>query len=170
MEFLTPLQMDQFRQVITILTGMYATSRILDNNKFIQHGSTTLFAHCRNVALLSLKIARMFHIKVDSRSMVRGALLHDYYLYDWHKKEGRPRLHGYVHPALALANAQQIYTLNPIEIDVIKHHMFPLTLCPPLTKEGLIVSISDKLCSTYETFKFNEIHRHHRLLHLTSKS
>jgi uncharacterized protein len=162
MDLFTPLQMDQFRQVISILTGMYATSRILDNNKFIQHGSTTLFQHCRNVALLSLKISRVFHIKVDTKSMVRGALLHDYYLYDWHDKMTRPHLHGYVHPAIALANAEKIYTLNPIEIDIIKHHMFPLTLCPPQTKEGVIVSLSDKLCSTYETFKLNEVHRLHR--------
>lgn len=168
MDIMTPLQMDQFRQVVTILTGMYATSRILDNRKFIQHGTTTLFQHCRNVALLSLKLARMFHIKVDERSMVRGALLHDYYLYDWHDKQARPHLHGYVHPALALQNAERIYTLNPTEIDIIKHHMFPLTICPPQTKEGLLVSIADKLCSTYETLKLNELHLSHRQL-ITSK-
>jgi uncharacterized protein len=162
MDLLTPLQMDQFRQVITILTGMYATSRILDNRKFIQHGSTTLFQHCRNVALMSLKLARMFHIKVDEKSMVRGALLHDYYLYDWHDKTKYPSLHGYKHPTLALVNAEKIYTLNPIEVDVIKHHMFPLTICPPKTKEGVLVSIADKLCSTYETFKLNEVHLSHR--------
>ena len=154
--------MDQFRQVVTILTGMYATSRILDNRNFIQHGTTTLFQHCRNVALMSLKIARVFHVKVDAKSLVRGALLHDYYLYDWHDKKARPHLHGYVHPALALRNAEEIYTLNPIEIDIIKHHMFPLTICPPKTKEGIIVSIADKLCSTYETFKMNELHLSHR--------
>lgn len=154
--------MDQFRQVVTLLTGMYATSRILDNRNFIQHGTTTLFKHCRNVALMSLKIARVFHVKVDAKSLVRGALLHDYYLYDWHDKKVCPHLHGYVHPTLALQNAEKIYTLNPIEIDIIKHHMFPLTICPPKTKEGIIVSIADKLCSTYETFKMNELHLSHR--------
>ena len=162
MDLLTPLQMDQFRQVVTVLSSMYATSRILENRKFIQHGSTTLFQHCRNVALLSLKLSRMFHIPVDTKSMVCGALLHDYYLYDWHDKSSCPPLHGYVHPALALANAEKIYSLNEIEIDIIKHHMFPLTLCPPKTREGLLVSIADKLCSTYETFKMNEAHLSHR--------
>ena len=49
-----------------------------------------------------------------------------------------------------------------VEQDIIKHHMFPLTPCPPKTKEGWIVSISDKLCSTYETLKLNELHLTHR--------
>lgn len=168
MDLLTPLQMDQFRQVVTILTGMYATSRVLENRKFIQHGTTTLFEHCRNVALVSLKLARMFHVSVDEKSMVRGALLHDYYLYDWHDKTACPPLHGYKHPTLALMNAEKIYSLNATEIDIIKHHMFPLTPCPPKTKEGILVSIADKLCSTYETFKLNEVHLMHRQT-ITSK-
>jgi len=162
MDFLTPLQMTQFRQVITILTGMYATSRILENKHYIQHGTTTLFTHCKNVAVLSVKIAKIFHIKVDMQSLIRGSLLHDYYLYDWHDKNARPSLHGFKHPAIALQNAMSIYTLNSIEQDIIKHHMFPLTPCPPKTKEGWIVSISDKLCSTYETLKLNELHLTHR--------
>lgn len=169
MEIFTPLQMEQFRQVITALTGMYATSRILDNRRFIQHGSTTLFQHCKNVAMMSLKISRMFNIKVDTRSMIRGALLHDYYLYDWHDKSARPHLHGYVHPAIALSNAKKIYNLNAIEEDIISHHMFPLTLCPPRTREGFIVSLSDKLCSTYETFKMNEVHLSHRKTLVSSR-
>ena len=158
MNLLVPLQMDQFRLVATTLAGMYATSRIMDNHGFIQHGTTTLFTHCRNVALLSLKIARMFGSKVDSVSLVRGALLHDYYLYDWHDKDACPSWHGFKHPAIALYNASKTFNLTPTEVDIISRHMFPLTPLPPKTREGWIVSLADKLCSLYETFKLNERH------------
>ena len=159
-----PLTMNQFRLVVTTLTGMYATSRILENHNFVQHGSTSLFVHCRNVAFMSLKIARTFKVKVDEKSLVRGALLHDYYLYDWHDRKVCPSWHGFKHPYIALNNASKTYDLTPVEIDIISRHMFPLTPIPPKTKEGWIVSIADKLCSLYETFKRNEYHIKHRKL------
>ena len=33
--------------------------------------------------------------------------------------------------------------------------MFPLTPKPPTTREGIIVCIADKICSTYEVFAKN---------------
>ena len=83
MSIFAPLNIRRFRLVGLLLAGMYTTSRISQNHSFIQHGSTTLYNHCRNVALLSLKIADGLRLKVDHKSLVRGALLHDYYLYDW---------------------------------------------------------------------------------------
>ncbi len=158
MNMLLPLNMGQFRSVVTMLAGMYAGSRLLDNIGFVQHGSTNLHEHCKNVALLSLDIADRFHITVDRRSLIRGALLHDYYLYDWHDKNARPHLHGFVHPSIALKNARRDFDLNDIEADIIVHHMFPLTFFPPMSREGWIVTIADKLCSLYETFRLNEHH------------
>ena len=98
----------------------------------------------------------LFSYKIDEPSLIRGALLHDYFLYDWHDKKARVNPHGYLHPGIALKNASEIFDLNKTEKDIIKHHMFPLTLCPPLTKEGFCVTIADKYCSLYETFKINE--------------
>ncbi len=169
MSLFLPLQRSQFRLVSCTLVGMYSTSRILENKKFIQHGTTTLYSHCRNVAMVSLKLSNVFHWKVDRESLVRGALLHDYYLYDWHDKSARLKLHGYFHPALALKNAREIYDLSFIEEDIIAHHMFPLTIHPPVTKEGWLVSIADKLCSLYETFKLNERRIRKRRMRLENK-
>ena len=157
MRLFLPLQVHDLRYVLSVLHGMYRRSRLVENRRFIQHGSTTLHQHCRAVALVSLQLVRKFNLKVDEHSLIRGALLHDYYLYDWHKKDHpHPHLHGFFHPSIALKNASAIINLNKTEKDIIKHHMFPLTPCPPQTKEGWIVSISDKLCSIYETLKLNE--------------
>ena len=101
-----------------------------------QHGKTSVYEHSINVAYTSLLIAEKMSIKTDFRSLVRGALLHDYFLYDWHEKSKDHRLHGFTHPARALKNAEQIFDLTPVEKDIIKRHMFPLTPVPPAYRES----------------------------------
>ena len=51
---------------------------------YIQHGNMSVQEHCINVAKTSLAIRDKFGIKCNIRDLVRGALLHDYFLYDWH--------------------------------------------------------------------------------------
>lgn len=128
------------------------TTRFVENKDFVQHGNTSLYQHCISVAYRSIIIAVKFNLNIDMRSMVRGALLHDYYLYDWHNKTVR-ELHGFHHPRIAYENATRDFDLNPIEQDIIRKHMFPLTPKPPMHKEGWIICIADKLCSTQETLK-----------------
>ena len=72
---------------------------------FIQHGNTSVYDHCINVTTMCLKIVNKFNIKVDTKSLVRGALLHDYFLYDWHDKDKSHRLHGFRHARFAYLNA-----------------------------------------------------------------
>lgn len=83
----------------------------------------------------------------------RGALLHDYFLYDWHNQLTPHHLHGFFHPGVALRNASMDVELTPIEHDIIKKHMFPLTLVPPKYLESWIVCWIDKKCSTRETLQ-----------------
>ena len=49
-----------------------------------QHGSTSVYQHSINVAYLSLWLAGRLPLRTDRGALVRGALLHDYFLYDWH--------------------------------------------------------------------------------------
>lgn len=128
-------------------------SRFTENKDFIQHGTTTLYQHCISVAYRSIIIASKFNLDVDMRSLVRGALLHDYYLYDWHNKEVRAKLHGFHHPRIACENAMRDFELNRIEQDIVCKHMFPLTPKPPRYKEAWIICVADKACSLQETFK-----------------
>ena len=92
-----------------------------------------------------------FGVTHNIKKLIRGALLHDYFLYDWHKK-GTSVLHGVFHPLLSLQNALRDFDLCTLEQDIIKTHMFPLTLTPPRHKESVLVCITDKACSFYETF------------------
>ena len=79
----------------------------------------------------SLIFSKTIHLKVDRDSLVRGALLHDYFLYDWHDRRPERRIHGFTHTGIALHNADRDFELNDIERDIIGKHMFPLTVVPP---------------------------------------
>ena len=125
--------------------------------QFFQHGNTTVLDHSIRVAEKSLKIAEKLHLKVNVESMIRGALLHDYFLYDWHDRSVRPRFHGFRHPALALRNAVRDFHLNAIERNIIIRHMFPLTIIPPLFIESWIVCIADKYSALEETRIFRRL-------------
>ena len=124
---------------------------------YTQHGSTSVFEHSLSVAKFSLIFAinleTVLGVKVDRKALVRGALLHDYFLYDWHKpSEKRRGLHGFTHPSIACENAIRDFDISPIEQDIIKHHMFPLTFIWPHSWEGWIVCLADKWCALCETF------------------
>ncbi|MGM9969496.1 MAG: HD domain-containing protein [Anaeroplasma sp.] len=111
------------------------------------HINTNTYSHSIKVAYLCYKHGKK-HRNKNLSSLVRGALLHDYYLYDWHDKDKKHRWHGYKHPRIAYKNALRDYPdLNKIEKDIILKHMFPLTIIPPFTKEGWIVCFFDKLAA-----------------------
>lgn len=143
-----------------LLLRKYA-SDILDSENFrstrnyIQHGSIPVQRHCIDVARQSMLISKFLGVSCNEREMVRGALLHDYFLYDWHDKTRRDyqRLHGFYHPGIALKNADREYKLTMRERDIIKKHMWPLTVVPPLCREAWIVTTADKYCSLLETLR-----------------
>ena len=87
------------------------------------------------------------------RSMVRGALLHDYFLYDWRDGEAGHDLHGFKHARRALLNAERDFELSAIAWDVIVKHMFPLNITPPRYRETVFVTVADKVCAVREFSK-----------------
>ena len=129
--------------------------------KAIQHGNVSVRRHAINVARYSLLIDEKLGIKCNKRDLIRGALLHDYFLYDWHDKDhiSPLRLHGFFHPGIALRNAEKEYRLSTKEKDIIRKHMWPLTIVPPKCREAWVVSMADKYCSLVETLR---IHRQHK--------
>ena len=117
----------------------------------MQHGNTSVFVHSFNVACLCFNIAEKLKLKIDKKSLIRGALLHDYFLYDWHVNDKNHKWHGFTHPKTALKNAEKDFELNSIERDMILKHMFPLNLSIPRYKESVVLCIADKILATCET-------------------
>lgn len=125
---------------------------------FIQHGTVSVYAHSVAVASLSFSMACFlrngpFNPRINLRSLVRAALLHDFFLYDWHTPEKMWSLHGWTHPVTAAKNAERIFTASQKEYSLIRTHMWPYTLLhPPRHLEGWLICLADKLCSARETF------------------
>lgn len=129
-------------------------SRMNKSRTFYQHGKINIYVHSLRVAYICYYWVKKYHLHVDEKALIRGALLHDYFLYDWHDKEHEhKRPHGFFHPSAALCNAKQDFILTRKEENIIQRHMFPLTLIPPGCKEAWLVCMADKVCSTRETVR-----------------
>ena len=143
---------EQKREFIRILYEFLRQETVLEMGRFIQHGNTTTLVHCFAVSYYSYRLALFLPVSFNYRSIIRGAMLHDFYLYDWHIPDRSHRLHGFVHPRFALDNARQYFELNSVEEDIILKHMWPLTLSAvPRCREALLVCAVDKFCSLAET-------------------
>ncbi len=118
--------------------------------QYLHHGSVNCYEHSLRVAYLAGTIALKLRLPVNMRSLLRGALLHDYYLYDWHEPDKSHKLHGFIHARRALKNADRDFELSEIEKDIISKHMFPLNLKPPKYIESVTVCVADKICTTSE--------------------
>lgn len=146
------------RELITLLhqhaDDILMSEGMQSEKGYKQHGDVNCYEHSVSVACISVKLALFFHIKVDMKSMIRGALLHDYFLYDWHDTDKNHRLHGFFHAERALENADRDFVLTDVERDVIVKHMFPLNLHLPRYRESMVVSIADKICAFREVLSF----------------
>lgn len=95
------------------------------------HGDTTTLEHSLLVALLACRLARRKALanRIDMKLLIRAALLHDLYLYDWHNQHEHNRMHGFKHPRIAAANAVSLIGERDASvISAIETHMFPLTI------------------------------------------
>ncbi len=130
---------------------LLSNGEVLKMKRFPQHGRVSCLEHSVSVARFSFWMCRRLHMPADLQSLVRGALLHDFFLYDWHCEHRDAGLHGFTHPRTALKNADRLFSLNDRERDIILRHMWPLTPHPPRCREAFVVCLADKCCSLRET-------------------
>lgn len=143
---------EEISEINELLQGMHLTKEAQLMKQFVQHGHTSTYDHVVSVTQLSFYLNRRLHLGAPDAELVRGAFLHDFYLYDWHDGTSHKRLHGFHHPAAALRNAMRHYALTPMEQNIIRSHMWPLTLFSvPRCRAAVIVCIADKICSARET-------------------
>ena len=138
------------KRILKVLESLSEKDGIKEMNGYTQHGDTSCLMHTVAVAYYSLHLAEKLKIRVHKRELIKGALLHDYFLYDWHDGNGR-KIHGFTHPKAAMKNADRDFGLEKLEKGIIRRHMFPLTPLPPTSREAWIVCLVDKYCSLKET-------------------
>lgn len=124
---------------------------ICQMENFPQHKSSNTLKHSVSVAKLSFTLAEKFGWEISEKELVKGALLHDYYLYNARTEDISGYAHGISHPETALKNAMKDFHLTGKEKNIIRGHMWPLTLfTPPRSKEAVLVCIADKYVAAKE--------------------
>ena len=124
---------------------------VLKMKQYQQHRGNATFSHCRSVAEYSFQLAQLLGWDIDEVTLARGAMLHDFHLYSRKESSINAIDHFFHHPKRALENAEQFFSLNEKERNIIESHMWPLTLFTlPRSKEAFLVSLADKYCAICE--------------------
>ncbi len=139
-------------EFLETIADIIALPEFLKLKDFRHHYGTTRYQHCLNVAWYSFIWCRKAGL--DYRSAARGAMLHDFFLYDYHTDQPISGSHAEVHPLVALSNTMKHFDTNEVMIDCIVNHMWPVSSQRPLTPEGIIVSAADKYCAGLEFSSF----------------
>ena len=146
---MTPDEISQ-READAVLRALRDHPAVRRMERYVQHGGISTFEHCESVVRLSRRLNRVLHLHADETALVRGGMLHDFYLYDWHEKN-HP-LHGFRHPQQAAENAVRYFHVTEKEQQIIQSHMWPLTITRfPKSREAWLVCAADKCCALAET-------------------
>ncbi|TVP93067.1 HD domain-containing protein [Alkalibacterium sp.] len=136
---------------MTLIEDLIENEELLKLDDITHHHYTTRLIHSIFVSYVSYRIAKRF--KLNVRAVARAGLLHDFF------HEGREEIvamdkgsHNFVHPHIAVKNAETITELTELEKDIILKHMFLTTtgVGLPSYKESMIVTCVDKYCAINE--------------------
>lgn len=146
--------MSNYDELYNILSDIQSDLHVQEMKKYKQHGNVTTYEHCENVAKLCYLFDKKLFLHTDLKSLLTGAMLHDFYLYDWHNKDdGKHRLHGFIHAKRAAENAKKYFAVNSDVSHIIYCHMWPINITSlPMSKEAWLVCIADKCIAVYESF------------------
>ena len=144
----TPADDLYFRQCLSEMIDHPAIQKL---KEIPQHKGGTTYAHVLSVANKAYQLAKQWRWDIDIKALVRGAMLHDYYLYDTETMPWSDYRHSLIHPKIAVKNAEEHFTLTAKERNIILCHMFPIPGAPvPRSKEAWLVSLADKICAQQE--------------------
>lgn len=145
-----------------LVQPIITSSEFQKRKTYYHHGVKTVYEHSIAVSYYSYRIALLFHL--DTSAVAIGGLLHDFYTRPWQDDPNHYSFfeqHAFRHPREAAQNAYLLYPeyMNPKIANIIRRHMFPLTLIPPLYIESWLVMLMDKylsleaLCGDTSIFK-----------------
>ena len=121
---------------------------------FDHHKPVSCHFHSVFVSFLTFRISS--ELGCDAVETARAAALHDFYLYDWYLTK-HDELHAWYHPKIALINSEMYFgKMSETQTDMILSHMWPLHIKPPKTREGMILTMVDKYCTSADMLKLSK--------------
>lgn len=137
------------KDFMALISDIISNPTVKQMENYRQHYATSCFDHCLTASYYCYLYCKKLNL--DYISCARAAMLHDLFLYDWHKREYKSSgFHAFTHPKAAYMNASQLFNLNDKEADIILKHMWPVTLSFPKYKESYILTFVDKYCALNE--------------------
>ena len=126
--------------------------KILKMQEIPMHRGSNCYLHSFKVAKRAIRYAERSHKKdINFHAILLGAILHDYYLYDWRSDRSKKKRHGRNHPQIASENAFRDFNISKEVRKIIESHMWPINIKEyPESKEAKIVSICDKAVTIKE--------------------
>ena len=146
------------QQDIMAMGGDIVASDRFDRAQTVPHHAKgeNIQTHSLETAGLALVIARLLErrgIMMNETDVVRASLLHDIGMTE-ERVSGRPSyVKAYSHPREGVRIAREEFSANKNQVNAIAHHMWPICIVPPRTREGWTVLAADKLCSMAEAYK-----------------
>lgn len=131
----------QDSEYVALVGDLLAKPEVQELANYTQHHHSNRLDHSISVSYDSYLIAKKHHLNV--RATARAGLLHDLFYYDWRTTKFNLGSHAFIHPRVALRNAEKLTELSPMEKDIILKHMWGATAALPKYRESLIVSLVD---------------------------
>ncbi|SCB95374.1 HD domain-containing protein [Weissella bombi] len=133
-----------------IVKDLLAHPQVQEMANYTQHHHSDRLTHCITVSYVSYKLALRFGL--NATAVARAGILHDLFFYDWRETKFELGSHAFIHPRVALRNAEKITHLSPMEKDIILKHMWGATSELPHYRESLLVDLVDDYLAVAEFF------------------
>lgn len=138
-----------------LLSYYLNNENVLKMKNYVAHGRISVYEHSLNVAKCAYYLNSRFKMRAQEKRLLVAAMLHDFYLYDWHDAPANKnifKMHGFTHPIVASENAKKIFGIDEETQKIIQSHMWPLTMLHwPSSKEAWILTTADKIVALDET-------------------
>lgn len=137
-------------EYVALISDLLEQPAVQKLANYTQHHHSNRLQHSIAVSYDSYRLAK--RLNLDYQATARAGLLHDLFYYDWRTTKFDLGTHAFIHPRVALRNAEKITSLSNKEKDIILKHMFGATVAVPRYWESLIVSLVDDYEAEQEFF------------------
>ncbi len=108
-------------EYMSYVQDLLETEAVKKLANYTQHVHSTRLEHSISVSYYSYLLAKKWG--GNAKATARAGLLHDLFYYDWRTTKFDEGTHAYIHPRIAVKNAEKITDLSDLERDIILKHM-----------------------------------------------